>query len=126
MAAISIADLSKRYGAAKSVLAAVSELSIEIADGEFVTLLGPSGCGKSTTLRLIAGYLKPDGGSIRVGDRVLSSPDGVVPPEARGMGMVFQNYAVWPHKSVAENVVFGLRVQRAPRGAAQQRVERIL
>jgi iron(III) transport system ATP-binding protein len=126
MAAISIAGLSKRYGAAKSVLAAVSELSIEIADGEFVTLLGPSGCGKSTTLRLIAGYLKPDGGSIRVGDRVLSSPDGVVPPEARGMGMVFQNYAVWPHKSVAENVVFGLRVQRAPRGAAQRRVEHIL
>jgi iron(III) transport system ATP-binding protein len=126
MAAISIAGLSKRYGMGKRVLAAVSDVSIEIADGEFVTLLGPSGCGKSTTLRLVAGYLKPDGGSIRVGDRVLSSPESVVPPDSRGMGMVFQNYAVWPHKSVAENVVFGLRVQKVARGEAQRRVERIL
>ncbi|MDB5407209.1 MAG: transporter related protein [Rhodospirillales bacterium] len=126
MAAISINGLSKRYGMGKTVLAAVKDFSIEIADGEFVTLLGPSGCGKSTTLRLVAGYVRPDGGSIRVGDRLLSSPDSVVPPEARGMGMVFQNYAVWPHKSVAENVVFGLRVQKVSRGEAQRRVERIL
>jgi iron(III) transport system ATP-binding protein len=126
MAAISINSLSKRYGMGKRVLAAVSDVSIEIADGEFVTLLGPSGCGKSTTLRLVAGYVRPDSGSIRVGDRLLSSPDSVVPPEARGMGMVFQNYAVWPHKSVAENVVFGLRVQKVSRGEAQERVERIL
>jgi iron(III) transport system ATP-binding protein len=123
MAAIRIAGLSKRYGDA---VAAVSDLTLDIADNQFITLLGPSGCGKTTTLRLIAGYLRPDQGSIAVGERVLSSPARVVPPEERGMGMVFQNYAVWPHKTVFENVVFGLKVRRLARAEAQSRVERIL
>ena len=93
-----------------------SPISIStIKDNSFVTLLGPSGCGKTTTLRLIAGYIVPDEGTIEVDGRVLSSPGAVVPPEARGMGMVFQNYAVWPHKTVFENVVFGLKLRKVPR-----------
>ncbi|HUZ74680.1 MAG TPA: ABC transporter ATP-binding protein [Stellaceae bacterium] len=122
MTAIRIDGLSKRYDGA----AAVTDLTLAIAANQFVTLLGPSGCGKTTTLRLIAGYLRPDAGSIDVGGRVLSSPQSVVPPEHRGMGMVFQNYAVWPHKTVYENVVFGLKLRRMPRQEARQRVERML
>jgi ABC-type multidrug transport system fused ATPase/permease subunit len=94
--------------------AAVSDLSLEIADNSFVTLLGPSGCGKTTTLRMIAGYIVPDAGSIHVNGRLISAPGNVVPPDQRGMGMVFQNYAVWPHKTVYENVVFGLKVRKTP------------
>src|SRR5262249_37005336 len=93
-----------------------------IRDNSFVTLLGPSGCGKTTTLRLIAGYMRPDAGTIHVGNKPLSSPEGVVPPEHRGMGMVFQNYAVWPHKSVYENVVFGLKLRKVARETARQQV----
>jgi iron(III) transport system ATP-binding protein len=77
-------------------------------------------------LRLIAGYMRPDRGSIAVDGQVLSSPDNVVPPENRGMGMVFQNYAVWPHKSVFENVAFGLKVRRKPASEIQSDVTRIL
>jgi iron(III) transport system ATP-binding protein len=119
MAGVTIKGLSKRYGAET---AAVSDLDLVIGDNSFVTLLGPSGCGKTTTLRLIAGYMRPDAGTIHVGDRLLSSPDGVLPPEHRGMGMVFQNYAVWPHKSVYENVVFGLKLRKVPREKARQQV----
>src|SRR5215831_5553026 len=119
MAGVTIKGLSKSYGAEA---AAVSDLDLVIRDNSFVTLLGPSGCGKTTTLRLIAGYMRPDAGTIHVGDRLLSSPDGVVPPEHRGMGMVFQNYAVWPHKSVYENVVFGLKLRKVPHDKARRQV----
>jgi iron(III) transport system ATP-binding protein len=119
MAGVTIKGLSKSYGADT---AAVSDLDLVIRDNSFVTLLGPSGCGKTTTLRLIAGYMRPDAGTIHVGDRLLSSPDGVVPPEHRGMGMVFQNYAVWPHKTVYENVVFGLKLRRVPHEKARRQV----
>ncbi len=126
MAQIEIEDLTKRYAGAEGEAAAVLGLSLSIASGEFVTLLGPSGCGKTTTLRLIAGYLTPDAGRISVAGRVLSSPQAVVPPEARGMGMVFQNYAVWPHKTVFENVVFGLKIRRVPAAKAREQVGRML
>src|SRR5215467_2020547 len=119
MAGVTIKGLSKSYGGDS---AAVSDLDLVIRDNSFVTLLGPSGCGKTTTLRLIAGYMRPDTGTIHVGDKLLSSPDGVVPPEHRGMGMVFQNYAVWPHKSVYENVVFGLKLRKVPHDQARQQV----
>src|SRR5215475_7522509 len=119
MAGVTIKGLSKSYGAET---AAVSGLDLVIRDNSFVTLLGPSGCGKTTTLRLIAGYMQPDTGSIHIGDKLMSSPDGVVPPEHRGMGMVFQNYAVWPHKSVYENVVFGLKLRKVPNDKAKQKV----
>jgi iron(III) transport system ATP-binding protein len=122
MAGISIERVSKRYG----TVAAVRDLSLEVRDREFVTLLGPSGCGKTTLLRLIAGFLTPDEGVIRVDGLTLSSTDTVVPPERRGMGMVFQNYAIWPHKTVYENVAFGLEVRGVRRSEARERVARVL
>src|SRR5258705_12364456 len=121
MAGITIRGLSKNFGA-NSEVAAVADISLEIKDNSFVTLLGPSGCGKTTTLRLIAGYIIPDEGTIEVDGRVLSSPGTVVPPEARGMGMVFPNYAIWPHKTVFENVVFGLKLRRVPAAEARKKV----
>jgi len=125
MAGIQIKGLSKSY-AGKDDGAALESLDLDIRDNQFVTLLGPSGCGKTTTLRLIAGYLKPDTGTIRVGERIVSTPGEVAPPERRGMGMVFQNYAVWPHKTVYENVVFGLKLRRIATAEARRRVEETL
>ncbi len=111
MAFITINGLTKNFGAFR----ALRGIDIAVEEKEFVTFLGPSGCGKTTTLRLLAGFLTPDDGTIAVGGDVLSSPAGVVPPERRRMGMVFQNYAVWPHMSVVENVAFGLRYARIDR-----------
>src|SRR5437868_367018 len=122
MAGITIRDLSKSFDAREGEVAAVESLDLDIADNSFVTLLGPSGCGKTTTLRLIAGYIVPDHGSIEVNGRQISAPGAVVPPEDRGMGMVFQNYAVWPHKTVFENVVFGLKLRKVPRDQARKKV----
>ena len=126
MAGVTIRGLSKRFGARDGELAAVADLELDIKDNQFVTLLGPSGCGKTTTLRLIAGYITPDSGTIEVAGRLLSSPQAVVSPAERGMGMVFQNYAVWPHKTVFENVVFGLRLRKLPSSAARQKVADML
>ena len=115
MPGITLRGLVKRYGD----FAALEDLSLEVRAGELVSLLGPSGCGKTTTLRLVAGFLKPEAGEIRVGDRLLSSPAAVVPPERRRMAMIFQSYALWPHMTVAQNVGYGLRfkggVSRADR-----------
>jgi len=105
MPGVVLKTLTKRYGD----LAAVEGLSLEVGPGELVSLLGPSGCGKTTTLRLVAGFLQPESGEIWVGDRCLSSPSGVVPPERRRMAMIFQSYALWPHMTVAQNVAYGLR-----------------
>src|SRR3984893_11831276 len=104
MSGVSIRNLVKTYGTAP----AVNGIDLEIAEGEFVVLLGPSGCGKTTTLRCIAGLEEITGGSIVMGDRVVSQPERSLPPEQREIGMVFQSYAIWPHMSVAENVAFGL------------------
>jgi iron(III) transport system ATP-binding protein len=122
VADIRIDRVTKRFGA----VTAVRDLSLAVADREFVTLLGPSGCGKTTLLRLLAGFMAPDAGEIRAGDRTLSTPAGVVPPERRGMGMVFQSYAVWPHRTVYQNVAFGLEVRRVPRAETRRRVSRML
>src|SRR4051795_8713724 len=122
MAGITIRGLSKSFGANAEV-AAVNDIDLDIKDNSFVTLLGPSGCGKTTTLRLLAGYIIPDHGTIEVGGRQLSSAGAVVPPESRGMGMGFQNYAVWPHKTVFENVVFGLKLRKVPAAEARKKVE---
>jgi iron(III) transport system ATP-binding protein len=121
MAGITIRGLSKNFGANAEV-AAVSDITLDIADNSFVTLLGPSGCGKTTTLRLIAGYIVPDTGTIEVDGRTVSSASSVVSPESRGMGMVFQNYAIWPHKNVYENVVFGLKLRKVPAADAKKKV----
>ena len=117
MPGISLRDLGKRYGG----VAALEHLSLDVAPGELVALLGPSGCGKTTTLRLVAGFLTPETGEIRVGDRLLSSPAGVVPPERRRMAMIFQSYALWPHMTVAQNVGYGLRFQRGLARAERDR-----
>src|SRR5258705_547240 len=122
MAAIAIERVTKRFGDTVAVRA----LSLHVEDHEFVTLLGPSGCGKTTLLRLIAGFMAPDEGAIRVGAATLSTPAGVVPPERRGMGMVFQNYAVWPHKNVYDNVAFGLYVRHVARAEIRTQVARVL
>ena len=119
---ISIAGLSKRFGAFQ----ALRDINLDIEARQFVTFLGPSGCGKTTLLRLLAGFLAPDQGTIRVADRQLSGSATVVPPEERGMGMVFQNYALWPHMTVSENVAFGLRVARTPKADIAPRVARAL
>jgi len=111
-------DQPRRSRGAAAVWA-VRDLSLAIRDGEFLTLLGPSGCGKTTTLRMIAGFVSPTTGRIVLGGRVLSSAEDriVVPPERRGMGMVFQSYAVWPHLTAAQNVAYPLR--RAGLGRAE-------
>ncbi|HXJ79683.1 MAG TPA: ABC transporter ATP-binding protein [Candidatus Methylomirabilis sp.] len=121
---VRVAGLAKAFGR----VVAVDGLTFVAKAGEFLTLLGPSGCGKTTTLRLIAGLEQPDAGDIHVGDRVVSSSaTGVfVPPERRGMGMVFQSYAIWPHMTVFENVAFPLQELRVPRREIRDRVMAIL
>ena len=121
MGGISITNVSKSYGG-KAGMPAVSGLDIQVPDNCFLTLLGPSGCGKTTTLRLIAGYLEPDQGEIRIGSRLVSAKGNVVPPEHRGMGMVFQNYAIWPHKTVFENVAYGLKIRKVSGSDLTRRV----
>jgi len=116
-------SLSKRYGD----VGAVDGLSLEVKPGELLALLGPSGCGKTTTLRLVAGFLAPEAGEIWVGDRCLSSPASVVPPERRRMAMIFQSYALWPHMTVAQNVAYGLRFKPGlSRGDREARVREML
>jgi iron(III) transport system ATP-binding protein len=107
-----IEALSVAYGES----AVVHGISLEARDGEFLTLLGPSGCGKSTILRTIAGLVEAASGAIYIGDRCVTNPAaGVrVPPEGRGLGMVFQSYAIWPHMTVRENVAYPLRVRHKP------------
>jgi iron(III) transport system ATP-binding protein len=107
---VEIDHLSKRFGSET----AVADVTLSIADGEFVTLLGPSGCGKTTTLRCIAGLERPDAGEIRIGGELVASAErGIyLYPEQRNIGMVFQSYAVWPHLTVFDNVAYGLRVRR--------------
>ncbi len=119
---IAIAGLTKRFGD----VGAVNDLHLEVRPGELVALLGPSGCGKTTTLRLVAGFLSPEAGEIRVGDRVLSSPTVVVPPERRRMAMIFQSYALWPHMTVSQNVAYGLRFAGVGRADRDRKVEEML
>jgi iron(III) transport system ATP-binding protein len=104
----------------------VANFSLELAKGEFVSLLGPSGCGKTTTLRMIAGFMPPTDGSIEMEGQVMSSPSMMVPPERRGMSMIFQSYAIWPNMTVGENVGFGLQVRKLSRAEIDRRVDKIL
>jgi ABC-type Fe3+/spermidine/putrescine transport system ATPase subunit len=117
-----IRNLECRYGE----LVIVDKINIDIKNGEFVSLLGPSGCGKTTTLRLIAGFLTPTAGTIVSDGTVLSSAHAVVPTEHRGIGMIFQSYAVWPHMTVADNVAFGLRVRKQSQSEIKRRVDAML
>jgi ABC-type Fe3+/spermidine/putrescine transport system ATPase subunit len=115
-------DLSKRYGN----IVAVGGINLRVSAGRFVSLLGPSGCGKTTTLRMIAGLEHPSGGRIVVDGRILSESQRVVAPERRGMGMVFQSYAVWPHLTVADNVAYGLKFKGIRREEIAKRVFALL
>jgi spermidine/putrescine ABC transporter ATP-binding subunit len=105
---ISIREVVKRFGS----VTAVDRVDLRVRHGELFTLLGPSGCGKTTLLRLLAGFYQPETGEIRFGDRVVSGR----PPYERNIGMVFQNYALWPHMTVAGNVTYGLRLRKLPTG----------
>jgi iron(III) transport system ATP-binding protein len=118
MARITISNLRRRYGDT----AALNGIDLCIENGELVALLGPSGCGKTTTLNLLAGFARPDEGEIWSGERLMSSPRGVVPPERRNVGMVFQGYALWPHLNVRQNVAFGLELRRLPRSDVESGV----
>ena len=123
MPGVALKALTRHYGD----VAAVEQLSLDVKPGELVALLGPSGCGKTTTLRLVAGFLTPEAGEIWVGDRCLSSPTTVVPPERRRMAMIFQSYALWPHMTVAQNVAYGLRFKRTlPRAERETKVRVML
>ncbi len=115
---ISVEGLTKRFGQ----VTAVNRSSFTIEEGELFTLLGPSGCGKTTLLRLMAGFYAPDEGEIRFNDRVVNA----VPPDERGIGMVFQNYALWPHMTVAQNVGYGLKLRKVSGAALIERTEAIL
>jgi iron(III) transport system ATP-binding protein len=122
MAAVDLKGVTKRY----SSTLAVDGIDLHVAEGALVCLLGPSGCGKTTILRLIAGFAALDGGEIRVGDRLLSSPGRTLRPELRGMSMVFQSYALWPHMNVAQNVGYGLKLRNVPKNELARRLETIL
>src|SRR6202051_2458863 len=116
MASVAIRDVRKAFGA----LEIIHGVDIAISDGEFVVLVGPSGCGKSTLLRMIAGLENITGGEISIGGRVVNH----LPPKERDVAMVFQNYALYPHMTVAANMAFSLKLRKAPKAEIENRVAR--
>src|SRR5437762_9750320 len=118
MARLELTGVTKRYGDFK----AVDDLSLEVADGEFLVLLGPSGCGKTTTLRVIAGFIEPTFGRVRLGERDITA----LPPWKRNAGLVFQSYALFPHITVAENIAFGLEMRKMPKAEMAPRITEVL
>ena len=121
MAFIEIQNLFKRF---KNVVA-VNHVQLEVNKGEMLTLLGPSGCGKTTTLRCIAGLEKPEEGDIVIDGKPMLS-EGFIHPSKRGIGMVFQNYAVWPHMKVFNNIVYGLKLQKISKKSIQEKAQQVL
>jgi len=117
MASITLSGLTKRFG----TFTAVDSLDLEIRDKEFVALLGPSGCGKSTTMNIIAGMEEPSEGTVRFGERDMAH----VPMGSRGVGFVFQNYAIFTHMSVYDNLAYGLKVRRLPKTEVEARVKQV-
>jgi multiple sugar transport system ATP-binding protein len=116
MTGVRIQDVRKSYGSAQ----VIHGVSVDIQDGEFVILVGPSGCGKSTLLRMVAGLEEISGGEIRIGPKVVNH----VPPKERDIAMVFQNYALYPHMTVSENMAFSLKLRRAPKAEISAKVAR--
>ena len=118
MARLQLSGITKRYGEFK----AADDVSLDIADGEFLVLLGPSGCGKTTTLRVVAGFIEPTSGSVRLGERDITA----LPPWKRNTGLVFQSYALFPHMTVAENVAFGLEMRKMPKAEMAPKITEAL
>ncbi len=118
MAGLTLANVTKTFGD----FDAVKDVSIDVRDGEFLAVLGPSGCGKTTMLRLVAGFEKVTAGEIRIGAQPVSGTGFNVPPEKRRVGIVFQNYALWPHMTVAENIGYSLKVAGMDKATARQKV----
>src|SRR5215831_9960150 len=112
MSLLRLERLTKRY--APQDPPAVDNLTLALAKGEILSLLGPSGCGKTTTLRLIAGFERPDAGVVEIGSKIMTDATTFIPPERRGVGMVFQEYTLFPHLTAGENIAFGLRKLRSP------------
>src|SRR5213076_569929 len=110
----------KRYGTGAKALQVIHGVSAEIADGEFIVIVGPSGCGKSTLLRMVAGLEEISGGEISIGGRVVND----VEPAERDIAMVFQNYALYPHMSVFDNMAYGLRIRKMPKDEIKMRVDK--
>ena len=121
MAFIEVKDLFKLF----RKVVALNHIELTVQEGEMLTLLGPSGCGKTTTLRCIAGLERPDAGDIVIDGKSMLA-QGFVPPSKRGIGMVFQNYAVWPHMKVFNNIVYGLKIQGASKAEIKQRAQKVL
>ena len=115
---VALRNVTKRFGS----VVALKTISLDIEEGEFITLLGPSGCGKTTTLRLIAGFNDPDQGQILLGDQDITN----LPPQKREIGMVFQDYALFPHLTIKENIAFPLRERRTPKEKINDRVVELL
>ena len=120
MGAVSIRNVSKQYGQGPKANAVIHGVSAEIADGEFIVIVGPSGCGKSTLLRMVAGLEEITGGEIAIGGRVVND----VEPADRDIAMVFQNYALYPHMSVFDNMAYGLKIAKLPREQIKARVDK--
>jgi ABC-type Fe3+/spermidine/putrescine transport system ATPase subunit len=119
---LEVSQLTKNYGSFQ----ALRGISFDMRQGEIISVLGPSGCGKSTLLQLVAGLASPDEGHIKLDGRVIASSKSMLPPEKRGVNMVFQDYALWPHMNVTENIVYGLRRQRMDRRGIEQRLTELL
>jgi sn-glycerol 3-phosphate transport system ATP-binding protein len=120
MAAISFNNVIKRYGKGKQELQVIHGVNAELGDGEFVVIVGPSGCGKSTLLRMVAGLEEISGGEISIGGRVVNELE----PAERDIAMVFQNYALYPHMSVYQNMAYGLKIRKVPEAEIRQRVDK--
>ena len=122
MASVTISHVTKAFGDNT----VIQDFDQEFGDGEFITLLGPSGCGKTTMLRIIAGFERPTSGEVRINDQLVTGGKTFVHPEKRGIGMVFQSYAVWPHMNVFDNVAYPLTIRKASKEQIRSDVDRVL
>ena len=120
MASLTLTNVVKHYGSGKQIVPVIHGVNAEIRDGEFIVIVGPSGCGKSTLLRMVAGLEEITGGTIAIGERVVNNLE----PARRDIAMVFQNYALYPHMSVFDNMAYGLKIAKVPTDEIRQRVEK--